>query len=203
MAWVMGGKHFGQYTYEHWFDNDLKIQGETIMQKEIITLFVNYNKSVNEAMNGVIKTLSQAEWDKALGGFFPSVRSLCSHIYICDFNWLKRFKAVRSFATLEDPFFGKSYSFQETIFEDMAEYLAKRPDMDSRMIAFANELTDADMTSVFKYTDSHGKLHERNFGGSVLQFLNHETHHRGMISVFLEMLGRENDFSSLARVLEQ
>jgi hypothetical protein len=22
MAWVMGGKHFGQYTYEHWFDDE-------------------------------------------------------------------------------------------------------------------------------------------------------------------------------------
>jgi len=28
MAWVFGGKHFGQYTYEHWFDdeyNDVKV----------------------------------------------------------------------------------------------------------------------------------------------------------------------------------
>jgi len=22
MAWVTGGKKFGQYTYDHWFDND-------------------------------------------------------------------------------------------------------------------------------------------------------------------------------------
>ena len=22
MAWVTGGKHFGQYTYEHWFDDE-------------------------------------------------------------------------------------------------------------------------------------------------------------------------------------
>ena len=29
MAWVFGGKHFGQYTYEHWFDdefNEIKAQ---------------------------------------------------------------------------------------------------------------------------------------------------------------------------------
>jgi hypothetical protein len=24
MAWVIGGKHFGQYTYEHWFDDDFE-----------------------------------------------------------------------------------------------------------------------------------------------------------------------------------
>jgi len=172
------------------------------MQKEVISLFVHYNKSVNGAMDGIIKTLSPEEWDKPLGGFFPSVRSLCSHIYICDFNWLKRFKNVRQFTSLEDSFFDKNYSFKETLFQDMGEYLAKRPDLDSRMLAFAEELTDADMASVFEFTDSGGKSHKRNFGGALLQFLNHETHHRGMISVYLEMLGRENDFSSLAQVLK-
>jgi len=24
MAWVFGGKKFGQYTYEHWFDDDVQ-----------------------------------------------------------------------------------------------------------------------------------------------------------------------------------
>ena len=171
------------------------------MQKDIIKLFVNYNKSANEAMNGVIKTLSKAEWEKPLGGYFPSVRSLCSHIYIGDYNWLRRFKSSRSFTVLNDSFFDKDYSFQETLFEDMGEYLARRPDLDNRMIAFADELTAADLGSVLSYTDSHGKNFERNFGGCVLHFLNHETHHRGMISLCLEMLGRENDFNSLAQVL--
>jgi uncharacterized damage-inducible protein DinB len=205
MAWVFGGKHYGQYTYEHWFDDDydeFKSQEAVTMQKEVISLFVHYNESVNGAMNNIIKTLSPEEWNKPLGGFFPSVRSLCSHIYICDFNWLKRFKNVRQFTSLDDSFFDNSYSFKETLFEDMGEYLAKRPDMDSRMTAFADELTDADMVSVLTYTDSTGQSHKRNFGGTMLQFLNHETHHRGMISLYLEMLGRENDFSSLAQVLK-
>ena len=172
------------------------------MQKETIALFTKYNKSVNETMNGIIKTLSKAEWEKPLGGFYPSVRSLCSHLYICDFNWLKRFKVVRSFSVLNDPFFDRDYSFKETIFEDMGEYLAKRPELDSRLIAFADELTDADMGSMLKYTDIFGKPQERSVGGGALQFLNHQTHHRGTISVFLEILGRENDFSSTAQVLK-
>ena len=171
------------------------------MQKEVIALLVNYNKSVNEAMNGIIKTLSKAEWEKPLGGYFPSVRSLCSHIYIGDFNWLKRYKKTRSFTALDNPFFDRDYAFKETIFEDMGEYLNKRPDLDNRIIAFAKELTAADLDSVLKYTDFAGRSYERNFGGCVLHFLNHQTHHRGMISLYLEMLGKENDFSSLAQFL--
>ena len=79
----------------------------------------------------------------------------------------------------------------------MAEYLDKRPDLDNRMIAFVAEIADEDMGRTFKFTDPRGTVQERNFGRSMLQFFNHETHHRGMISLYLELLGRENSFSNL------
>ena len=83
----------------------------------------------------------------------------------------------------------------KSIFEDIKEYLEKRSLIDERMTAFAEEITESDLKGVLEYIDSHGNAHERNFGRCILQFLNHETHHRGMISLYLEMLGRENDFS--------
>ena len=198
MAWVIGGKHFGQYTYEHWFDEEYShAQEAKIMQKETITLFVNYNKSVNLLMNGLIANLSQDEWDKALGGFFPSIHSLCSHLYIGDYTWLKRFSRLRLFTSLSNSYFENDYSFQETLFNDMSDYLIERPELDKRMIAFADEITEDDLAQNLKYIDSHGTAHERNFGRCLLQFVNHETHHRGMISLYLEMLGCPNDFSFL------
>ncbi len=171
------------------------------MQKETIRFLVNYNKSVNRMMNEIIKTLDQSEWEKSLGGFFPSVRSLCSHLYIGDFNWLKRFRALRTFTTLSDPFFDKELSFNETIFPDKNEYLEKRPELDDRFIAFAGEITDSDLTGILKFTDSHGVPHEAHFGYCALHSLTHEIHHRGMISLYLEMLGRKNDFSTLPQLM--
>ena len=168
------------------------------MQKDTIILLANYNKSVNSIMNGLIKTLDQNEWEKPLGGFFPSVHSLCSHLYISDYNYLKRFSSLRPFNSLNDPFYEKSYSFKETIFSDMVEYLDKRPDLDNRIITFVSEITDGDLENNLKYTDSQGTIHERKFGKSLMQFFNHQTHHRGGISVYLDMLGRENDFSFLS-----
>jgi len=167
------------------------------MYKDAANLFAKYNKVVNQTMDGIIKTLSPQEWDKDLGGYFKSVRGVCSHLYICDFNWLRRFKNYRDFSTLKDSFFDKAYSFSELLFEDLSEYLSKRPGLDDKIIAFSSELKDSDMDGILKYTDSEGKPYERGLGGCVLQFLNHETHHRGAISLYLELLGRENDFSSL------
>jgi uncharacterized damage-inducible protein DinB len=168
------------------------------MNKETITLLARYNRAVNKIMDDIIKTLSPAEWDKNLGGFFKSVRELCSHLYVCDFNWLKRFSKFRSFAVFEDPFFSRDpYSFKEVLFEDVREYLSKRPELDEKIIRFAGELDNADMGGMLKYTDSKGTDSCKVFGVCVMQSLNHETHHRGMISLYLEMLGRENDFSTM------
>jgi uncharacterized damage-inducible protein DinB len=172
------------------------------MQKDILVLFAKYNKAANQKMDEVIKTLSKEEWDKDLGGFFKSVKGLCSHLYICDFNWLKRFSHLRDFNVFKEALFAREpYSFKEVLFADMNEYLTNRSLLDEKIIAFINEVNDKDLDSPLKYSDSEGNLYERNFGGLVMHSFNHDTHHRGMISLCLEMLGRENDFGSFNAVL--
>ena len=172
------------------------------MQKDFFVLWAKYNKAANEKMDAVIKTLSPQEWDKPLGGYFKSVRGLCSHLYICDFNWLKRYSKLRNFTVFGEAFFNRDpYSFSEVLFGDMGEYLAARPVLDAKITAFADELSDGDLNSLLKYSDSHGNPHELNFGGLIMQSLNHDTFHRGMISLYLEMLGKENDFSFFGSVL--
>ena len=173
------------------------------MQKDTFDLWARYNKAVNEKMNSVIKTLSGEEWNKNLGGYFKSVRGLCSHLYVCDFNWLKRFSLLRDFAVFRDPIFNRDpYSFfSDPLFGDMGEYLAGRPVLDEKIISFANEINDRDFTSMLKYKDSHGNPIEKIFGGLLMQSFNHDTFHRGMVSLYLEMLGRENDFSFFGVVL--
>ena len=172
------------------------------MQKDTFVLWAKYNKAVNEKMDAVIKTLSPDEWDKNLGGYFKSVRGLCSHLYIGDFNWLMRFSKLREFPVFKDAFFNRElYSFSEVLFGDMKDYLAKRPPLDDKILAFANELDDGDMNTPLKYSDSRGNSHEKIFGGLMMQSFNHDTFHRGMVSLYLEMLGRENDFSNFGVVL--
>ena len=167
------------------------------MQRDTFILWAKYNKAANEKMDAIIKTLSPEEWEKNLGGYFKSVRGLCSHLYICDFNWLKRFSKLRKFNIFDEAFFNRDpYPFSEILFADMKEYLTGRPVLDEKISAFANELKDEDLSTLLKYTDSHGNPLEKIFGGLVMHSFNHSTHHRGVISLCLEMLGRDNDFSS-------
>jgi len=34
LAWLFGEKKFGQYTYEHWFDDEIDVKPESSVQKE-------------------------------------------------------------------------------------------------------------------------------------------------------------------------
>ena len=51
------------------------------------------------------------------------------------------------------------------------------------------------------YMDSRGDEYKKNFGGLIIHMFNHQTHHRGMISIYLEELGIANDFSNLNSIL--
>jgi len=168
------------------------------MNKETITLFARYNQTANKEMNEIIKTLTPMEWDKDLGGYFNSVHGLCSHLYICDFNWLMRYSKFRNFAVFSESFFAREmYSFSEVIFEDIDEYLSKRPGLDEWIIRFVSELNDSELMEMLTYTDSSGADYKWFFGGLIMHSLNHDTFHRGMLSLYLEMLGKENNFGSL------
>ncbi|MDR1948706.1 MAG: DinB family protein [Spirochaetaceae bacterium] len=171
------------------------------MTSDTFTLLAKYNRGVNEKMEPLLRGLNDDEWNRDLGGFFPSIRSLCSHLYICDFVWLKRFGGMRAFRTLGADLFKENHGFQDSLFPDRAGYFEKRPELDEKIIGFIGEITGEDLPKIVKYTDSEKALHERPLEGALLHVFSHQIHHRGMISLYLELLGKQNDFSALMPVI--
>ena len=172
------------------------------MTKETFVLWARYNQAVNVKIEAILKTLSKEEWNKDLGGFFKSVRGIFSHIYIFDFNWLKRLSGLREFDLFKDEYFNRdTYSYSDILFEDLNEYLAKRPFLDEKMLTLFNELKDSDMEAKLKFTSPNGNVQERVVNGLMMSGFNHDTFHRGTASLYLELLGRENDFAGFGVVL--
>jgi uncharacterized damage-inducible protein DinB len=164
------------------------------MDKSTFELLVKYNKEINQQMNEVIKTLSEEEWNKQFSGYFKSIRELCSHIFIRDYT---RFKSINNLITLDDACFNKDYNFEEILFENIDEYLIKRPELDNVLIHLINEMTAADLKREVKWKNTKGMEIKKKVEIMLLHLFNHETHHRGMISVYLEFMGKENDYSAL------
>jgi uncharacterized damage-inducible protein DinB len=171
------------------------------MNKETIILLAKYNQIVNQKMNAVIQTLNDEEWNRDLGGYFKSIRGTASHIYITDFTYLKRFGNLREFTVLSDPLFNEKYTFKDLLFPSKDEYLAKQPVLDNLICSIINEITEDDLKQQLTYSDSAGKKIEFIFPAAIMQLFNHATHHRGAISLYLELLGKDNDYSSFFAAL--
>jgi uncharacterized damage-inducible protein DinB len=160
-------------------------------------LFAEYNKKTNIDMNTIIATLDNHQWNKEFDGYFNSIKSLCNHIYISDFNWLKRFSTLKKFRYIDNRIFKDDLKFGSIVLQEIPEYIAKRKELDEIIIQFIDEIADSDLDQYLSYSDSHGALQKRLFGGSVLHMFNHQTHHRGMISLYLEHIKINNDYSNL------
>ncbi len=161
------------------------------MDVKTCRLLAQYNQTINQKMNALIRTLSSSQWNQEFGGYFTSIKLLCRHLYIGDFNWLKRL------SQLKDPLFDQDLNYSSSPFEDIDDYLSKREELDKRFIMFAEEIAESDLEKAVSFRNSKGELVTKNFGGTVLSMFNHQTHHRGMISLYLDCMKIDNDFSSL------
>ncbi len=162
-----------------------------------IKLLARYNETVNAAMNKTIARLADQEWTGNLGGFHPSVKALCAHLYVCDLNWMKRLGDVRPFRTLSHRCFAAHHPWDAVLIEDVDDYLTRRRELDALLTEFVGEFEEEDLDARLRYIDWRGTLQDRDVAGLLLHLFHHQTHHRGMISVYLEILGHDNEFSSL------
>ncbi len=171
------------------------------MTTDTARLLAAYNAHANMAMDKILAGLDPASWVREMGGYFGSIRKLCAHIYIADQVWLRRFVALRPFDVSADPVLASPFDKDNDPFDNLSGYLARRTELDEVFTAFAAELRDDDLASPLSYRNWAGKEQERNFGGLLLHLCNHQTHHRGGISLYLDILGVENDFSNLSELL--
>jgi uncharacterized damage-inducible protein DinB len=174
-----------------------KKSGEN-MTSDTVRLYAKYNAHANNEMNVIISNLTPDEWTKELGGFFPNVYKLCHHLYSSDLVWLKRFAGFHQYKSLNGEIFFQEISWTNIYFHNPEEYLAKRKQLDDAIIEFSLEIKDEELDESIEYKSMKGESQKRNFGGILLHFFNHQTHHRGMVSIYLELLGKANDFSNLA-----
>ncbi|HEY5284541.1 MAG TPA: DinB family protein [Polyangia bacterium] len=172
------------------------------MTTDTIKLLARYNFHVNAEMRRVLGQLADGEWNRVLGGYYPSIRSICSHLFIVDFAWLRRFANLRPFTYAQHPILQGNPTWGGMLFPSFLDYDADRKALDECLTKFAEEVTAEDLPKRLRYKDFKGIDQEREVAKLILHMFNHQTHHRGMISLYLDLLGKENDFSALLALVD-
>ncbi len=168
------------------------------MATDTVKLLARYNGHANQELGRILAGLADEEWNRSFGGYLPSIRSLVSHIFTSDVTWLKRFATLRGFRYSQNPVFERPIAKGGVLFPTFADYERDRKDVDALFVQFADEVSPEDLSKPLRFKNYQGVDQERNFGGLVLHTFNHQTHHRGAVSTYLDILGKKNDFSSIA-----
>ena len=189
------------------------------MDKLNFELLAKFNKCANDSMNKFIKNLTEEQWKKEFSGFFKSIQEICSHIYFWDYNCLNRLGYLRNFKCLNEEFkykkqmekysikiskdgneyIDKNLNSSTSIFinTSISEYIEMRIELDNRIIKFVNELETNELEKYIKFTTIKGKIWEKRMDGFLIHLSHHQTHHRSMISIYLDMMGIKNEFNDL------
>jgi uncharacterized damage-inducible protein DinB len=175
------------------------------MTKFIFEAFSEYNKTVNANMNSIIKELTEEEWDRPFPSYWKSIHELCSHIFISDYTWLSRFCEFCNFTELKrllNDHDVLNYNSGKKMFETITEYITMREELDGKIIAFVQKTNDEQLSQMMPLDENgkitmEGKITKKPLGVYLLHVFNHATHHRAQISVYLDMLGKKNEYSDI------
>lgn len=162
-----------------------------------------YNEWMNTRLYTAAGGLSAGELVTERKAFFGSIIGTLNHVVVGDTVWLKRFAThPAGYASLEpvralpDP-----ERLDQIQFSKLDELFARRTMLDMAIRQWAAELSEADLRHVLDYENMKGIPARKSFAGLIVQFFNHQTHHRGQATTLLSQTGEDVGITDVLALL--
>ncbi|MDY6829337.1 MAG: DinB family protein [Pseudomonadota bacterium] len=145
-----------------------------------LQLHAAYNQWVNARLLACCTRLSNADYRRNLGAFFGSVHGTLNHLLVTDHLWLARIQGT--------PIPPDALNAQPH--PDLATVQAERARIDTTIIEQLERTEEADLQQELRYTS---RLTNSTMALPLwvawTHLFNHQTHHRGQLTVLLSQLG--------------
>lgn len=138
-----------------------------------------YNEWANGHVLDAASQLSEEELARELGASFGSVQGNLTHVLGAQNIWLSRWNGSRP-PQLSPPEPGQSVESLRQAYEESHHGLR----------AFVGSMTEGQLDQVLAYTDTQGNAQQRVLWQTLLQVVNHGTHHRAETALLLTSLGK-------------
>jgi len=168
--------------------------------KKIFQALAKYNGSVNQSIIELIEPLGKEKVMMETKAYYPSIFKTLLHNFITDLNWLRRLRdALKENKALSNSKLVslEGESLKKEFESDYTKLYQYRKQADDLIRQFIDEVDENRLSSVVKYKNYKREDVEQELWKPLLHWLNHQTHHRGQISVLLDMIGIDNDYSSM------
>lgn len=150
--------------------------------KRYALLMARYNRWQNDTLIAAADTLSEAERERDRGAFFGSIRETLAHILWGDSTWMSKFTDYPApTLSIED---SRHFATGWTDYKD------RRAALDRTILEWVHGVSpdwfDGDLTW---YSVTQGRRIGKPKSVLIVQFFNHQTHHRGQVHAMLTAAG--------------
>ncbi len=170
--------------------------------KELFVFLAKYNKQTNKALFQILEKMPAEQITRDLKGFFKSILGTLNHLTMADINYTRRIagaiKELSPIATSLPSLQVKPPT--DIVWKTLAELKAIRTDVDEKIARMVELIPEKVYTTKITYKNYKGEDQTKLAWHVLLHVFNHQTHHRGSISVLLDQLSIENDYSGVLAV---
>lgn len=152
--------------------------------KDALLRTANYDRNVDREVMGIMADKGRTLWNREFQTYYKSVLGILSHVVKSDIKWLRRLGAIDE----------AERARLDAVSLDELSIAAFRDELDRKIIALIESTEDFDAIVGIDFGGSVRRLRKWEW---MQTWLNHHTHHRGNLSVLLDMAGIENDFSGM------
>jgi uncharacterized damage-inducible protein DinB len=144
--------------------------------KQILDMLAGYNRWANRRLYAAAAELADADYRADHGAFFGSVHGTLNHLLAGDRIWLRRLTGE-----------GEAPARLDVIlYESLDDLRAAREREDERIVAYVAALSNGDLAGTVRYrTISNPADIEQELLPVLINFFNHQTHHRGQAHCLL------------------
>ena|SRR5579871_170165 len=143
-------------------------------------LMTQYNRWMNESLYGICGSLTDEERKQDQGASYRSVHGTLNHLLLGDRLYLGRFTG--------EPF--RVRSLEEELYSDFPTLCQERAKTDQQIEAWTQTLTEEALTLPLRFESvTYRREHIFPLWIVVVQFFNHQIHHRGQLTTLLNQVG--------------
>ncbi|MHA2182918.1 MAG: DinB family protein [Promethearchaeota archaeon] len=168
--------------------------------KDVFEILAKYNTMANKDIVKILEGVESSKLTEDSGSYFGSILGLLDHQLASDISWLKNLGENISdldfLPPLMEDFQIDRLPPKELHWKTLSEYNTVRVEVDKIIERMVNTLPSDQYSTEVTTETKRGKYSYIIWRTLILMF-NHHTHHRGGVSLLLDQLNVENNFSSL------
>ena len=167
--------------------------------KEVFAAYARYNRKANEIAFGLLSRLGPEGLRRETKAVYPTLPQTLGHTLKSDLKWLDRLSAYRPSPLPHDA--AAPYSTGDAIdpgkvAADFRGFAELRSRVDEAIVAVVDAIPEEAFGRSLGIAWGAGSI-ERVLWQLLLQWFNHQTHHRGQASAQLDELGLAHAFSGM------